>query len=156
MNFDDAFVRLIGHEGGYTNNPKDPGGETKFGISKRSYPQLSIADLCEYDAKVIYRRDYWDKCRADSLPPEVRFDVFDTAVNSGIGQAVKFLQAAVGVSVDGVLGPITLSAVNMQPGYITSAKFNGFRLDFMTRLATWPTFSAGWARRIASNLVSGA
>lgn len=153
MTFDEAFLRLLGHEGGYVNNPKDPGGETNWGISKRSYPQLDIAGLSEADAKVIYRRDFWDKVRADELPSAARFDVFDAAVNSGVVQSIKWLQHSLVVDVDGVIGPQTLAASRTMAGSMIKARFNGHRLMFMANLKTWPAFSGGWARRIAANLL---
>lgn len=153
MNFDTAFNRLIGHEGGYVNNPKDPGGETKYGISKRAYPDVDIAALTLDQAKAIYRRDYWDRARCDELPPAVAFQVFDTAVNSGIGQAIRFLQRAVGVADDGNVGPLTINAVKRLDAEVIAARFNGQRLDFMAKLSTWDTFGRGWARRVAANLM---
>lgn len=153
MDFDTAFTKLIGHEGGYVNDPRDPGGETKFGISKRAYPDVNIASLTLDDARAIYRRDYWDRARCDQLPPQVAFQVFDTAVNSGIGQAIRFLQRAVGVADDGQVGPLTMASVRRMDPEAVAARFNGQRLDFMTRLSTWDTFGKGWARRIASNLM---
>lgn len=153
MTFDQAFDRLIGHEGGYVNDPRDPGGETKFGISKRAYRDVNIATLTIDDARRIYQRDYWDKARCSDLPPQVAFQVFDTAVNSGIGQATRFLQRAVGVADDGSIGPLTIAAVfRLQPEQV-AARFNGQRLDFMSRLSTWDTFGKGWARRVAQNLM---
>lgn len=150
--FEKAFDRLIPHEGGYVNHPTDPGGETKYGISKRSYPHLDIAALTLAEARAIYQRDYWDRAQCDKLPPGVAFDVFDAAVNSGIGQAIRFLQRAVGVADDGVVGPMTLAAVRRRDAEAVQARFNGERLDFMTRLTTWDTFGKGWARRVAANL----
>jgi len=153
MNFDTAFNRLIGHEGGYVNNPKDPGGETKYGISKRAYPDVDIAALTLDQAKAIYRRDFWDRARCDELPPAVAFQVFDTAVNSGIGQAIRFLQRSVGVADDGNVGPLTMNAVKRLDAEVIAARFNGQRLDFMAKLSTWDTFGRGWARRVAANLM---
>lgn len=155
MNFDTAFEKLIGHEGGYSNDPHDPGGETKFGISKRAYPALDIRNLTLADAKAIYKRDYWDRAQCDRLPPELAFDVFDAAVNSGIGQAIRWLQRSVGVADDGYVGPLTLGAlVRDDDPSAVQARFNGHRLAFMTNLSTWQTFGKGWARRIAANLQS--
>ncbi len=152
MTFDDAFERVIHSEGGYVDDSRDPGLETKFGISKRAYPQLDIKALTLADAKVIYRRDYWQRCRCDELPEGVAFDMFDAAVNSGPGQAIRWLQRAVGVADDGVLGPLTLAAVRrLEPGALR-ARYSGIRLDFMTQLSTWDAFGKGWARRIAANL----
>lgn len=150
--FDAAFEQLIGHEGGYVNHPHDPGGETKFGITKRSYPQLNLKKLSLQHAKIIYRRDFWDRLQLEQMPQQLRFQVFDAAVNSGAGNAARWLQAAVDVAQDGYIGSITLQAVALQTPAATVAKFNGVRLQFMTRLSTWPTFGKGWARRIAANL----
>lgn len=152
MTFDQAFAKLIGHEGGYVNDPKDPGGETKYGISKRAYPNLDIASLTVDAAKEIYRRDYWDRAGADRYDPAIGFQVFDAAVNSGIVQAVKFLQRAVGVTADGLAGPATVAAVQALPASVVVARFNAERLEFMTSLGIWDRFGKGWARRIAANL----
>ena len=155
MTFDQVFDKLIGHEGGYIFNPHDPGGETKFGISKRSYPHLDIHSLTLADAKTIYKRDFWDRAQCDKLHPDLAFDLFDGAVNSGIGQAIRWLQRAVGVADDGVVGPLTLASINRENDTSAiRARYNGHRLDFMTRLSTWDVFGKGWARRIAFNLQS--
>ena len=155
MTFDQVFDKLINHEGGYVFNPHDPGGETKFGISKRSYPHLDIHSLTLADAKTIYRRDFWDRAQCDKLHPDLAFDLFDGAVNSGIGQAIRWLQRAVGVADDGVVGPLTLTSINRENDTCAiRARYNGHRLDFMTRLSTWDVFGKGWARRIAFNLQS--
>ena len=152
MNFDDAFATVIGHEGGYSNHPNDPGGETKYGISKRAYPHLDIADLTLDDAKAIYQRDYWNKVRGDELPDAIAVNVFDMAVNHGVKAAVKILQAAVGTDVDGVLGPQTLAAAWRSNPVLAAIRLNASRLDFYTTLTTWSTFGRGWARRVAINL----
>lgn len=152
MNFDKAFERLIGHEGGYVNDPRDPGGETKFGISKRSYPAEDIKTLTLERAKAIYRRDFWGLAGCDAVPDAMKFDLFDMAVNSGPVTAIKTLQRSAGVTPDGLLGPITLQALNSTPSPRLVARFNGHRLDFMTDLRTWSVFGKGWAKRVASNL----
>ena len=152
MNFDQAFERLIGHEGGYVNDPRDPGGETKFGISKRSYPAEDIKGLTLERAKAIYRRDFWGVAGCDAVPDAMKFDLFDMAVNSGPVTAIKTLQRSAGVTPDGLLGPITLQALNSTPAPRLVARFNGHRLDFMTDLRTWSVFGKGWAKRVASNL----
>jgi lysozyme family protein len=155
VTFDQVFDKLINHEGGYVFNPHDPGGETKFGISKRSYPHLDIHSLTLADAKTIYKRDFWDRAQCDKLHPDLAFDLFDGAVNSGIGQAIRWLQRAVGVADDGVVGPLTLASINRENDTSAiRARYNGHRLDFMTRLSTWDVFGKGWARRIAFNLQS--
>lgn len=152
MNFDQAFERLIGHEGGYVNNPADPGGETKFGISRRAFPRENIKAMTLERAKVLYLHDYWGPAGCDAVPDAIKFDLFDMAVNSGPVAAIKNLQRAVGVTVDGMLGPLTLQAINGMPAPRVLARFNGHRLDLMADLKGWPAFGRGWAKRIAANL----
>ena len=153
MTFDECFAKLIGHEGCYSNNPADKGGETKWGISKRAYPSLDIADLTLDDAKTLYKRDYWDRAQCDRLPPAIAYQVFDGAVNSGIGTSIRWLQAAASVAPDGVVGPLTIRAVGDADPMAMLARFNGERLKFMASLSTWDSFGPGWARRIAANLL---
>jgi lysozyme family protein len=153
MNFDAAFERLLGHEGCYVNDPNDRGGETKFGISKRSYPGEDIAGMTLERAKQIYWHDYWGPAGCDAVPDGVRFDLFDMAVNSGVGAAVRALQRAVGEPVDGILGPRTLQAVQSMPAPRVVARFNGARLLVLADAVTWPAHGRGWARRVASNLL---
>ena len=150
--FDQCFDKLISHEGGYVNHASDPGGETNYGISKRAYPALDIKALTPADAKAIYKRDYWDRAQCDQLPSQLSYLVFDAAVNSGIGQSIRFLQRAVGVADDGAIGPITLSAAKRMDTESLCARFLGQRLEFMTKLSTFDVFGKGWSRRIADQL----
>ena len=108
--FDKAFNIVIGHEGGYVNDPRDPGGETKFGISKRAYPEVDIAGLTLEDAKRIYHADYWEPCRCDEYTWPLSLYVFDGAVNQGVVATRKMLQSALGVKADGILGKNTMAA----------------------------------------------
>ncbi|MGB6053741.1 MAG: glycosyl hydrolase 108 family protein [Burkholderiaceae bacterium] len=156
MNFDIAFDRLIGHEGGYVNNPADPGGETKWGISKRSYPHLNIQTLTRDDARLIYRNDFWRRIQADRLDGGVAFQLFDFAVNSGIETAIRYFQRALGVADDGYWGPISQTAADHTTATDQIMLLNAERLDYMTRLMNWPDASKGWTRRIAANLRYGA
>jgi lysozyme family protein len=152
MTFDEAFERMIGHEGGYTEGKGDPGGETKFGISKRSYPGEDIRGLTLDRAKVIYRRDYWGPAGCEAVPDGVRFDLFDMAVNAGVVRAIKTLQRSAGETDDGQLGPRTLQAITSMPAARLVARFAGHRLEHMASLPIWDRFGRGWARRIAANL----
>lgn len=153
MNFDSAFEKLLSHEGAISNNKNDKGGLTKYGISQRSYPNLDIRNLSVADCKAIYLRDYWKPAGCDSVPPAIAFDLFDMAVNSGVARAVKTLQRTVGTAEDGKLGPLTLAAAAKLDPARAVARFNGVRLAFMAGLDVWPTFSRGWALRIADNLM---
>lgn len=157
MKFDEAFEKLIGHEGGYSNHPDDPGGETMHGVTAKvaraNGYSGKMRDLPLALAKSIYRASYWDSVRADELPESVRFDVFDASVNSGPGQAVRFLQRATGVADDGRLGPQTMRAVKSIDPQLLDKRLNGYRLRFMCELKIWPSFGRGWASRIATNLI---
>lgn len=112
------IAKVIQTEGGdkITNDINDRGGLTKFGISKRSYPNVDIANLTLNDAIEIYKRDYWDKLHCDSIKSDsVAYKLFDIAVNCGTGTAGKMLQRALGfhsANIDGIIGDLTLSATN--------------------------------------------
>ncbi len=152
MRFMDAMTILLELEGGYVNDPRDPGGETKYGISKRAYPTEDIPNLTVERACTLYKRDYWDPIKADQLPPKVRFAVFDAAVNSGIAQAVKWLQRAAGAQVDGVMGPRTLQkAMEGDPMRLTSHLI-ALRLEFLADNKNFTVYGRGWTKRIVENL----
>jgi lysozyme family protein len=147
--FDLAFAVVVGEEGGYVNNPADPGGETKYGISRRAHPEVNIAALTLDQAKSIYRANYWLHIRGDDLPPPLGLLVFDSAVNNGPSAAAKWLQQAVGVSCDGIIGPATLAAVAKHKLADVMAEFHARRMLFQMTLPTVGTFGLGWARRLA-------
>ena len=161
MKFDQAFEKLIGHEGGFQNSPNDPGNftpqgqlvGTNYGISARVYPGEDIPNLTLDRAKAIYLRDYWGPAGCDTVPDSIKFDLFDMAVNAGVKTAIKTLQMAVKADADGVLGPKTLLAVSTANPDKLVARFNGSRLDQLTNLKTWPAYGRGWAKRIAANLM---
>lgn len=152
MNFDTAFEKLIGHEGGYVKNPADPGGETKFGISKRSYPMEDIPNLTLERAKFLYKRDFWGPAGCDALPDPLRFPVFDFAVNSGVKTAVKKLQELVEEFPDGIIGPMTLAAIHSYDLKKLAIELHLERLEFMTELPNWPAFGKGWTKRQIKNI----
>jgi lysozyme family protein len=140
MNFDEAFARLVDvhHEGDYVNNPADPGGETKYGISKRAYPGEDIKNLTLDRAKQLYARDYWGPAGCDAIPDVLKFEMFDLAVNtSAPGKpitAIKLLQQAVGTPADGVIGPHTLLAISTMDPQRILRRLQGVRLRY-TRAA---------------------
>ena len=154
MNFDQAFEKVIGHEGGYVNDKRDPGGETKYGISKRAFPFLDIKNLTLEHAKEIYRQDYWNRLKLDQFPECIRFDLFDAAVNSGVKSAAKMLQKACEVIPDGVIGPQTITAANSMDPEQLDSRLSGQRLLFLTELPTFPTYGRGWVKRVATNLIT--
>ncbi len=154
MNFDQAFDELLGHEGQYANHPSDPGGETMWGVTKRVASAEGYSGemrlLPRETAKAIYLKRYWTPIMADRIPVAARYSVFDAAVNSGNKQAVMWLQRALDVVDDGVLGPMTVQAMERAPGLRLAAAFNAQRLDFLTSLPTWGAFGRGWARRVSA------
>ncbi len=148
---------MLKHEGGFVNHPSDPGGATNKGITLATYRQYvkkngTVADLKAItDAQVaqVYKAHYWNAVRSDMLPSGVDYAVFDYAVNSGPGRAVKHLQKVLGVTEDGIIGPMTLSAVKAATPEHVINKLCDERLAFLKRLSHWPTFSRGWTRRVA-------
>lgn len=156
MEFAVAIERTLGHEAGYVNDPNDPGGETKWGISARSYPLVDIKNLTREQAITIYKRDFWDKVHTDVLPDALDYQLLDSAVNSGIDQSIRFLQRALGVADDGHFGPYSKAALLKADHNDVLLLFLAERLEFMTRLKNWKAHGKGWARRIAQNLRFGA
>ena len=154
MNFDRAFELVIGHEGNYVNDPNDPGGETKYGISKRSYPKEDIKHLTLDRAKVIYFTDFWNKIPPE-VPEKLRFHVFDFAVNSGVAVSISYLQKLLGIADDGIVGPVTKAALKqINDRYVAyyAIQYNLNRLQFMMTLKNWPHHGKGWTRRIIENI----
>ena len=150
MTFDDAFERLLGNEGGYTNNPNDPGGETNWGICKRSYPDVDIKNLTKDQAKIIYLRDFWNPLK--DADPAIKFQAFDFAVNSGMQTAIRNLQAAIEVADDGHWGPVSAAKLAECDKNDVLMRYMAQRLRFWASLSTWPTFGKGWALRAAKDL----
>ena len=160
-NFYEAFERTLGHEGGYVNDLEDPGGETNWGISKRSYPGLDIAALTVEDAKNIYRRDYWDRIKLGYLTSGViAGEIFDTAVNTGHKTAVKIAQRALNylgetMAEDGLMGPVTVDTLNKWSDKDERALFvclNGFQFmhyySIVEKNPRLRRFARGWMKRI--------
>ncbi len=164
LTFDQAFERLIGHEGKFTNDRQDRGnwttgviekGElkgTKYGISAMTYPDLDIKNLSLAQAKQIYKRDWWDKINADQIESALVFQVWDFAINAGMGTAKRKLQLAVGVLDDGIIGNLTIQAINKAELNDILLKFNAERLKYYTSLSTWPRYGKGWTLRVAGQL----
>jgi len=122
---------------------------TNFGIAANTYPKEDIRNLTVDRAKFLYQRDFWNRIRADELPAVIRYPMFDAAVNSGVPQASRWLQRAVGATDDGIIGPRTLAATNAMEPQVVLRRLLSVRLRFMTNLSNWPVHGRGWARRIA-------
>lgn len=156
LSFDQMFERLIGHEGGYVNHPKDPGAETNWGVTiataRANGYYGAMRSMTRNQAKEIYRKAFYERAKCAQYNSAIGFQVFDAAVNHGIGNAIRILQRAVGVADDGSVGKFTLGAINEKSLDDVLVLFNAERLDFYTKLQTFPTFGRGWTHRVASNL----
>ena len=147
-NFNRCMAQVFLHEGGYVNNAQDPGGETNFGISKRSYPNEDIRGMTRERAAKIYRRDYWNPVRGDDLPAGIDLVAFDAAVNSGVSRGAKWLQQALGVAADGRVGPNTIEAARKADKEAVIIGALALRRGFLHRLPHWNTFGKGWDARL--------
>ena len=155
-NYDKCLETILHHEGGYVNHPKDPGGETNLGVTKRVYQEhggtKDMKDLLVEDVAPIYKKGYWDKIKGDDLPGGLDLCVFDFGVNAGPGRAAKFLQQMIGTTVDGGIGPNTLAKVEeyvRENGeHETVKKYQEMRQKYYEQLSTFATFGKGWTRRV--------
>ena len=150
--FDDIIEVVLEHEGGYVNDPDDPGGETNFGIAKRSHPDVDIKNLTKDGAKEIYYQDYWIKNRVTQMPEDLKHIYFDMCVNQGRGRAVKILQRAANakgadLTVDGGLGPKTITALKGVELDRVRAYRIKYYADLVTRKPDLEKFYFGWFRR---------
>jgi lysozyme family protein len=150
--FTRAIDRVLIHEGGDADDPRDAGGRTRWGISQRTYPTLDIAMLTRAEAIALYRRDFWTPLQGDALPPALAFQALDAAVNHGVGRTVRWLQRLVGVRVDGQLGPLTLAAIQAADQRVLIQRLLALRLDLYVEHERFAAFGRGWTRRIAENL----
>lgn len=154
MLFQKAIDRVLGHEGGYVNNPADPGGETNWGIAKRWHADVDIKNLTRDGAVAIYEKEFWDPL--GEIDSALKFQMLDSAVNHGIPNTNRFLQRAVGVADDGVAGPMTRMAtqrfIEARGTSDALMLFLAERGEFMAKLQTFDSFGRGWVRRIFANL----
>lgn len=152
LDFPTIVSRTLLHEGGYSFDPNDPGGETNFGISKRAYPYLTdIKSLNRDEAIAIYEHDYWSN-GIDRLPAPLSFQVFDFAVNAGHYRAVQFLQFVAGVQQDGIIGPTTTNALAKIPYPAQVFGFIARVQQFYLENPNWTKFGKGWLERWTENL----
>jgi len=158
-NFDKCLDLLLAHEGGYVDHPSDPGGRTNLGVTQqvweewvgRPVSEKEMRKLTPLMVKPLYKRKYWDACHADDLVSGLDYCVFDVAVNSGVGRAIKLLQSSVGATPDGLYGSITNALVNkasQDPDRLIRL-YCSRRLEFLTALKSFPIFGKGWSRRVA-------
>ena len=157
--FSEALEVILHHEGVYVNHPKDPGGETNLGVTKRVYEDFGgtkdMKELTKEDVEPIYKKNYWDRVKGDDLPEGLDLCIFDFAVNAGPGRAAKFLQKLIGVTQDGGIGPQTLGALQSAIGEDVRTqtremieKYQNERHNYYQSLSTFETFGRGWTRRV--------
>ena len=155
-NYDKCLETILHHEGGYVNHPKDPGGETNLGVTKRVYLEhggtKAMKDLLVEDVAPIYKKGYWDKMKGDELPNGLDLCVFDFGVNAGPGRSAKYLQTMIGTVADGGIGPNTLKKLGEYVEEHGLEKciedYQGARQDYYEKLSTFATFGKGWTRRV--------
>lgn len=164
LTFDEAFDRLINVEQGFSKDPNDPGNwtggrvnvgklkGTKYGIAANTYPDLNIESLSLSDAREIYHRDWWLRAGGDVLDSAILFQLWDFAVNAGMGTAKRLMQRTVGVAEDGQFGPITIAAISVMDLNDLLFRFNANKIRYYTSLSTWATYGKGWMNRTATNL----
>ena len=156
-NWKKSFELLLKSEGGYVNNPADPGGMTNLGVTKatwenwvgRSSDEAEMRGLTPEKVEPLYKKKYWDAVRADELPAGLDYLMFDFAVNAGAGRAIKTLQSSVGATPDGGFGSMTMAAVQALNPQELIEKFSQSKEDFYRSLSTFPTFGKGWLNRVA-------
>jgi lysozyme family protein len=155
--FDLAMRLLLRHEGGFVNHPKDPGGMTNLGVTKAVWDAHTGKPATEADMRAltpqavqpVYKARYWDAVCGDDLPHGLDYCLFDCAVNSGPGRAVKLLQYVLHLKVDGVIGKNTMAAIMAADSVELIEDYNQRRLDFLKSLPTWETFGKGWGKRVS-------
>ena len=150
-NFNKAFEKVLKFEGGYVNDKSDSGGETKYGISKKAFPNVDIKNLTLKEAKEIYKEVYWDKIKADEIKSQkIAEIIFDTAINMGVSFAIKTAQKIIGVKQDGIIGPITLNALNNTNEEIFIKDYKLSRIAKYVEIAKGDKikFLRGWITRV--------
>ena len=156
-NWQKSFELMLKSEGGYVNNPADPGGMTNLGVTKatwenwvgRESDEAEMRGLTPEKVEPLYKKKYWDAVRGDELPMGLDYLMFDFAVNAGAGRAIKTLQTAVGVTPDGGFGPMTMAAVQAVDPNELIERFSQAKEDFYRSLTTFATFGKGWLNRVA-------
>lgn len=158
--FDSLIGKILAHEGGYVNDPKDPGGETKYGISKRSYPTRDIKNLTQEEARDIYYSDWYLKLRLNQVYEDsIAQKILDTAINIGPKTCIQLLQRTLTfignpVVADGVMGPQTIAAINKANPTLLLAhlrdKQAGYYNQLIERNPELQRFRTGWVKRAYS------
>jgi hypothetical protein len=153
-NFQKCLELVLKSEGGWVNNPKDPGGETNLGVTKKVWQEWvghevkTMQGLTPADVAPMYQAKYWMACYANQLPTGVDYMAFDAAVNMGAGRSVKLLQECLGCVPDGTIGPRTMQLIDGKDPKDVVEAFSQRKIGFYESLPTFPTFGKGWLKRV--------
>jgi len=153
-NFKKCLEFVLKSEGGWVNNPKDPGGETNLGVTKKVWEEWvghevkTMKDLTPEDVAPMYQAKYWMACYANQLPVGIDYMAFDAAVNMGPGRAVKLLQECLGCVPDGTIGPRTMQLIDQKKPEDIVDLYSKRKTSFYESLATFATFGKGWLKRV--------
>jgi len=156
-NFERSLALVLQHEGGYVHHALDPGGRTNLGVTQRVWEdyvghpvdEQAMRKLTKEVVAPLYRKQYWDVCHCDDLPAGVDYLAFDFAVNAGAFRSIKTIQRALKITADGVIGPVTLKAIQNAEEFIDN--FTDAKESFYKSLANFPTFGRGWLNRVAES-----
>ena len=158
-NFEKSLELVLQHEGGYINHPSDPGGMTNLGVTQRvweawvgySVDEKEMRSLTKELVAPLYKSRYWDAVHGDQLPSGADYLAFDFAVNAGSFRCVKTIQRALNITADGIIGPVTIKAIQDTNAEDFIEKFSNAKESFYLGLANYPTFGKGWLNRVAES-----
>lgn len=156
-NWEQCLALVFKEEGGYANDPHDPGKRTNHGVTQETWEEYvgrpvteeEMKNLTVQDVTPLYKKNYWNACRCDDLPEGVDYAVFDLSVNSGVRRAAKTIQAVLGVVADGKIGPVTIAACEAANARDVATRVCEARLAFLQGLPTWQYYSKNWSSRVA-------
>jgi lysozyme family protein len=159
-NFSNCLKVILHHEGGFVNHPRDPGGMTNLGVTKKVYEewigyQVSEAIMRKLTPALVsplYKKRYWDVMKCDGIPRGLDLCVFDFGVNAGTNRSIRYLQRLIGVKEDGIFGPASFKALTFKTVELGANElidsFQDARRSYYRKLNTFDTFGRGWLRRV--------
>ena len=158
-NFEKSLELVLQHEGGYINHPSDPGGMTNLGVTQRvweawvgySVDEKEMRSLTKELVAPLYKSRYWDAVHGDQLPSGADYLAFDFAVNAGAFRCIKTIQRALNITADGIIGPVTIKAIQDTNAEEFINNFTDAKENFYKGLANFQTFGRGWLNRVAES-----
>ena len=158
-NFEKSLELVLAHEGGYVNHPSDPGGKTNLGVTQRVWEdyvghkvdEQTMRNLTKELVAPLYKSRYWDAVHGDQLPSGADYLAFDFAVNAGAFRSIKTIQRALNITADGIIGPVTVKAIQDTNAEEFINNFTNAKESFYRSLTNFPTFGKGWLNRVAES-----